>query len=155
IALDATYAYIGTSPQALTAPTGSIVKVPKAGGMPVTIANNVLPLRVVTDGTNVYFIDMGLGGIPGQGSIRAVSVNGGTVTTLVSTAQLAYGLAVLGGFVYWTTAAIPQATTTPETFVMKVPVTGGASTQVSAVIPGDGSYAGGLVVDASNVYWPM
>ena len=65
IAVDATYAYVALIND------GRIVKVPIAGGAPVTLANGQsAPTDIAVDATNVYWTNQGPGGVTFDDSER-------------------------------------------------------------------------------------
>jgi hypothetical protein len=78
--------------------SGTVVKVPKGGGCPVTLASNQIPCWGITlDATNVYFTDENS---TDGGTVMTVPKGGGCVTALAVGANL-LGIAVDSTTVYW------------------------------------------------------
>jgi hypothetical protein len=134
--------------------SGSLVMAPIAGGAATTLAtgqNN--PLRVATDGVNVYWTDEGTANDQAfapddtDGAVMAVPVGGGTPIAIASNQFMMGGLATDGASVYWTRAGTNSTAT--DGAVMKAPVGGGTSTPLAT-----GQYfPTEIAVDATSVYW--
>lgn len=80
---------------------GSIVKLPLAGGAPITLASGISPCGLATDGTSVYFTDFSKGAVNGQ--VLKVPVAGGIPSTIATPgkAPLVCPIAVDATSVYW------------------------------------------------------
>jgi hypothetical protein len=93
LAIDATYIYF-TQPVA-----ARVMRVPITGGPAVALATQVdSPLHLATDGANLYWT-----GGKTVGSIMKLALRAGaTPTTLVTGLGRPRGIAVAGGFVFWT-----------------------------------------------------
>jgi hypothetical protein len=123
--------------------SATILRVARSGGTPAPLvaddaATSSTGSGLATDGVHVYW-----GTIGGDGaSIRAASVDGGSVVTLAPAGD-PYCVAVDDESVYWTDGA--------SFSVMKVPKTGGAPVTLA-------SSAGyeiplSLVIDSTSAYW--
>ncbi len=93
------------------------------------------PTYIATDGTNVYWTDLG------SGTVMQEPVGGGPITMLASGQASPSGIAVSGGYVYWVD--------TSGGTVNKVPVGGGTITMLASgqSLPTD------VATDGVNVYW--
>jgi hypothetical protein len=104
IAIDATSVYwanVGSS-----AGMGSIMKVDKGGGTPVTLADkqNVPGGAIALDAASIYWINMGTPPSFTDGSVWTVTKDKSTVPVEIAAGQAApYGIAVQGSALYWTT----------------------------------------------------
>jgi hypothetical protein len=135
---------------------GAVMKVPLAGGTPVTIASsgNFLP-AIAVDSTSVYWVDVH------AGAVMKVPLAGGTPITLASTvdtAGLGRGIAVDANSVYYGTDSFfcpVDGGACDGTVIMKVPLTGGTSvTLASGPRPsGSATNLGAIAVDATSAYW--
>jgi hypothetical protein len=116
---------------------GAVVKVAVGGGNPVTLATGPAE-AIAVNASTVYFT--------GAGSIMAVPIDGGTVTTLVTGQSFVPpDIALDGDEVYWSNRGSqggPGA-------VMKAPLAGGAPVTIAAT---SGPPAN-IAVDAYRVYW--
>ena len=91
VALDGQNVYFST----LT-PSGSIVKVPKAGGATVTLASNLAsPDGLAVDATHAYFTTYD------DGQVAKVPVGGGNVVVLAFGQSSPDGIVVDATHVYW------------------------------------------------------
>jgi hypothetical protein len=91
VAVDSTNVYWANS-------SGTVMKIPKAGGCPVTLASGQgnAPWGLAVDGTNVYWTDEGYT----SGTVMTVPIAGGCVTGLAAGNNL-LGIAVDSTNVYW------------------------------------------------------
>jgi hypothetical protein len=130
---------------------GAILTAPAAGGgTPLTLASKQsAPAAMVTDGTNLYWTNVGqltpdgLAAL-GTGSVMQVALSGGTPKTLASGQSIPLGLAVSGATVYWAefTLAAPGS-------INSVPV-GGGSLQT---IIGNATDPFGIAVSGATIFW--
>ena len=143
IAVDATYIYWTD----MFSPNGSVMKMPLAGGAPITLASNQdSPESIAVDANNVYWTNAGtpVYGAPGDGTIMKVAIGGGAPQVLASGLE-PRNLVVANGDVYWT----DTVTDTGDGAVMKVSSAGGQPVALATGQPGPG----GLAIDATSVYW--
>jgi hypothetical protein len=133
--VDATNAYLATS--------GALMRLPLAGGTPVTMVAGAAPIATAIDATNVYWID---GGVTGQTTILrapltatnwvAFAGDGGgaqAATTLATQTGDPGAFTVAGGYVYF---AVGSA-------VSRVPTGGGTVQTVETTYPPTGMAVGG------------
>jgi hypothetical protein len=128
---------------------GVVVKVPKGGGSPTTLATGTdrfpsyLPIAV--DSTNVYWVDQ---------SVMKVAKTGGSIVTVAGGGTQSSGsfdvgcrlFAVIGNSLL-VTGSPTGATGSPA--IQSVPVSGAASPTVIA----SGEYPQVLVAGATNLFW--
>jgi hypothetical protein len=113
----------------------SILKMPLAGGAPLTLASGVGCNSLAVGSSFVVWDDL-------QG-IESVPIGGGATTTVFSDANGPYAsVAVDCGFVYWATG----------TQVMKAPLAGGPPTMLAPLVAGWGT-ATGFAFDESSLYF--
>ena len=92
VAVDATNVYWGNLPD------GTLRKQSIAGGPTEVAASGVWgPFDMAIDSQNVYYTFR-----TGTSSVRSVALAGGSTFTILATASDFLGVAVYGGFVYWT-----------------------------------------------------
>jgi hypothetical protein len=112
LAADATSLYLADCENA----PGTLVRVPKTGGAPVTLASGFLQLAqaggMAVDATNVYYANFdvahcGFGNTPGpcDGAVMKVPINGGTPVTIAALSNAPLTIAVDATSVYWVSAA--------------------------------------------------
>ena len=105
---------------------------------PVTLTSELnLPIRVAVDSTNIYWTENN-----SSGTVKKVSISGGTVTTLASGLNNPAGIAIDSTNVYWTEENSSGT-------VKKVSISGGTITTLASGLndPAD------IAVDSTNVYW--
>jgi hypothetical protein len=125
IAVDTAYVYWSfrlcttyPTPCTGTGETGPVVKVPLAGGDPITLASEQRASGMAVDATYVYWVNMGLqANNYADGSVMRVPIAGGTPIALVSMQTVNGWIAVDATSVYWTTGGAAGATGA----VMKAP----------------------------------
>jgi hypothetical protein len=129
----------------------AVMKVPKAGGTPLTLATGDLTLSkhgIAVNSTDVYWAEFNYacGGTdqpcsPGLGRVMRVPVGGGTPSVVASRQSGADSIALDATHVYWTNYN--------EGTVMSVPLAGGKPTTLAS-----GQVAmNDITVDATSVYW--
>src|SRR3972149_83535 len=104
---------------------------------PVTLTSGQSPYHIAVDSTNTYWTDYAT-----SGTVKKVSISGGTVTTLASGLSSPANITVDSTNVYWT-----EFTTTGT--VKKVSISGGTVTTLASGLnePWD------IAIDSKNVYW--
>lgn len=127
---------------------GTVNRVPVDGGEVVQIASLLVGLAgMAVDSQNVYWFanSFGAGGHTAQNVIQAMPVDGGMITTLVSTqAYSIVSLAADGNSVYWGTDGYSGRTAD----LMKLSLDAGTtSTLVAGALPS------WIAVDATSLYW--
>jgi len=129
----------------------AVMKVPKAGGLPVTLATGDLTLSkhgVAVNSTDVYWAEFNYACAgtdqpcnPGLGRVMRVPVGGGTPSVVASRQSGANSIALDATHVYWTSYN--------DGTVMKVPLAGGTPTTLAS-----GQVAmNDLTADGTSVYW--
>jgi hypothetical protein len=139
LALDATSVYWANYDG-----TGSIRRVAKSGGQPVTLysAQNTYPWSMAVDAQNIYWTVPNPYWTNGNTAVMEWPLAGGAATTLASNVANPYDIAVSPTNVYWTTEDSPVA-------LLTVPIDGGSVTPLATVTGG----AGAIAIDANHVYW--
>ena len=145
--------------QTLVLSTGDeIMTVPVSGGPPAVLADaqkNVIGL-VVQNGTILWANAGPTSGVPAnQGSIVSMPLAGGTPTVLAGQLSLLQGIAADDENVYWTIGGprnLVQAGAAPQGAVWKLPLTGGAPTQLAGPFDyvGPVAAANGTVIFAAG-----
>jgi hypothetical protein len=130
IAVDATDVY-------WTNDSGTIMKVPLAGGATTTVASGQnSPRGIAVDATSVYWTTY-IGG-----TVMKAPRGGGAPTTLASGQSFPLTMAVDATSVYWVNWTNPGT-------VMKIPLGGGAPKTLAS----GQNRPDGIAVDATSVYW--
>ncbi len=120
---------------------GSVVKMPLAGGSPVTLASaRANPLGLAIDATSVYWTEFGT-----PGSVLKVPLAGGALVTLASNQANPTGIAVDGASVYWSN----WTGTGTNGSILKMPLTGGTLTTLAS----GQAQPIAIAVDGSSAYW--
>jgi sugar lactone lactonase YvrE len=134
---------------------GAIMKMPLAGGPPVSLASaQVYPWGLAVDAQNAYWTNQG--NDSEQGSVMRVSVAGGTPVALATGQPSPRAIAVDESGVYWVNTAEPRIygisrMNAKGSELMKVPLKGGAPITLAS---GFGSSRGdAIAADGKNVYW--
>lgn len=137
---------------------GAIMKAPKGGGSPAQsiFTGQYVPTAVVTDGTNVYWANLGTfdaqGISNGDGSVWQGSVNGGTPVPLASNQPTPYGIAVESGYVYWANVGKLGGGNLPALnagSIQRVPIGGGAIDTIAS--SQEAPFA--IIVHNGTIYW--
>lgn len=129
LAIDATHAYWTNHT------TGTIMKVPITGGVPMTLTSGqTQPTDIVVDGTHAYWLN--------QDSVMKVPIAGGAATVLASGQSYPHSIAVNATHVFWTN--------NDDQSVKKVGLGGGVATVVATFSNG---YPAGIALDGTHVYW--
>jgi hypothetical protein len=120
----------------------TVSKVSKNGGQITELANGLdIPMNIVTDGSFVYWIEVGPN-INVGGSLRKMSVNGGEITNLVIGLSGANSLVMNGDYLYLTQESVIANA------VNKVHKDGHDFTTLALE-----TAAKGIAVDETYVYW--
>jgi hypothetical protein len=119
---------------------GGVFKMPLDGGSVTQIWSGSGARAIAVSGSNAFFTTMTSPGT-NSGTVRKVSVNGGSATTLVSNQGDPIALAVDGTNVFWTNLA--------NNNVRKVSVNGGSATTIASNFP----QPSGIAIDSSSVYF--
>ncbi len=137
---------------------GAIMKAPIGGGGPAQtlFTGQYIPQALVTDGTNVYWSNLGTfdsqGISNGDGTIWQGSVNGGTPTLLASNQPTPYGIAIDATNVYWANVGKLGGDNLPALnagSIMKAPIGGG---QVETIASSQAAPFA-IVVQNGTIYW--
>lgn len=116
-------------------PDGKVVRLPKAGGPPVILADGLnLPGHLTVDATDVYFMD--------PDHVLKVPIAGGPVTTLAPAYNESYSaVAVDDDQIYWTNYGFKGS-------AERMPKAGGAPFVVDV-----DSYPSALLLSGGSMYW--
>lgn len=115
-----------------------IKKVSTAGGQVITLASNLPFLNdLVVDDIYVYFSEQD------TGDIRKMSINGGSITTVISPSAPPHYLSVDEQNLYWIS----------KTQVGSIPKGGGSATIIDTQVQSDQFLDGSIVVDSTGLYW--
>ena len=133
-AVDETNAY-----WTLFSTNGAVFSAPSAGGsVNLLVPHTDRPLGIAVDTNNVYWVG------DGAGTVNAMPIGGGPITTLATGPGYAEFLVEDSGYLFWSAGL-----DTNDGAILKMPVTGGTPT----VLAWDTYGAGELVVDAQSVYF--
>lgn len=132
LAIDSTSVYfiVGGNPTA-------VQKVPLAGGGVVTLAASTSARGIFVDATSVYWTD------DVAGTVSSVPIDGGAVTQIASQQATPLDVVVDAFNAYWRNSDS----------VMKAPTGGGAPVVLAKQSINTPTYAKGIAVDDSCVYW--
>ncbi len=132
---------------------GAVVRVPRGGGSPTTIALGADNGEIIAvDNTNLYWV----GGAPPigmatQGAVMTMPKAGGPVVTLAATPPIPLSLSVNDTFVTWQTETSSGVGT-----ITSVPKGGGAAVTVASNVTFGEPFAfADAAVDDTNVYFPQ
>jgi hypothetical protein len=118
---------------------GAVFSAPIAGGpVNLMVAHTDRPMGIAVDENNVYWVG------DGNGTVNAMPIDGGAVTTLATGPGFAEFLVLDSGYLFWSAGL-----DTNDGAILRMPVTGGTPTVLAWDIYG----AGPLVVDAQSVYF--
>lgn len=121
--------------------SGTIMKMPKSGGVPVVLASNQAnPHSIAVDANYVYWTNRG-DGTANSGSVNRVPTGGGAVTTYADLQPSPHTIAIDANYVYWTDSVAGS--------VMRVPLAGGSPVPVVA----NEAAPMGLVVTSTCLYF--
>jgi hypothetical protein len=125
-----------------TAP-GSILSVPKCGGIPTTLASNQsVPALPALDSTHVYWPNRG------DGTVARVAKSGGAPETLATNQLTPLFVATDGEYVYWTTFG-QNPEVEPSASLVRVPVSGGTA----KTLTGNQMALGAVAIDGAHVFF--
>ncbi len=118
---------------------GAVFSAPIGGGpVQLLVAHTDRPMGIAVDSTNVYWVG------DGTGTVNAMSIAGGPVTTLATGPGYAEFLTLDSEYLFWSAGL-----DTNNGAILKMPVTGGTPTVLAWDVYGPGP----LVVDAQFVYF--
>jgi hypothetical protein len=117
--------------------SGFVMKVPRGGGTPVTLALGVSPGSIAVDATRVYFGDVD--------DVLAVPLDGGAPVTLASRQQGPEGIVANATSLYWVNNGA----------LMTMPLEGGGvgGRWTALATWKDPNLGAAIALDATNVYW--
>jgi hypothetical protein len=116
--------------------TGKVMRVPKSGGTPQTLAFEVTNEQgIAVDQSNVYWTNT-------AGDVMRTAVDGGPLVPIAFLQADPVSVAVDSTSVYWANSGPPGS-------VVKAPLDGGALTTIASGL----QYPDGIAVDATSVYF--
>jgi hypothetical protein len=136
IAVDSTSVYFCDNYACDASMCGFVYKLPKDGGAPAPLAQVSLCQGLAVDATRAYWTDTG------ANSIAAVSLDGGSPTTLAFGSGNPWAIAVDSTAVYWTDIGNGS--------VNKAPLDGGPQQPISVAAT---LFPEAIAVDSTGVYW--
>jgi len=135
----------------LDAALGTVNQASQNGGNFMVLAHNqVQPQAIAVDLYNVYWVNLGSGGI---GTVNAVAIGGNSVVTLATGQSNPKGIAVDPSFthIYWTSGVDAHAQPSIAS-VLSLAIGAPSGTPPTVLASGYGS-ATGIAVDSQYVYW--
>ena len=143
MAIDATDIYLTAD----SGDNGVVVRVPKSGGAPTTLASTGEdPFGIALDATHVYW--RAANDVEGW-DILSVPKGGGTPTTITSQPEIQWGPVVNDTDLYWAWSSAGVYPGTNTFAVVTVPKSGGTPSTIASGT----DQVMDLTVDATNVYW--
>jgi hypothetical protein len=170
ITVDATNVYFtvgcSSSVGGMTCSGSNVLKVPKSGGAPVTLAPGVGAVAIAADSTDVYWVDAftaqggpGPSTLCGPGAscpsntsgndVRKVALDGGPFTILAAGQGARLGLGVQAGNLYWTNQVCPGGV--PSACMAALMTIAGANGAPTSLVTVAGDVFGPLAADATGV----
>lgn len=134
---------------------GPLLRIPKDGGEPVLLAQNLYgPSSVGVDDTNVYVAAQIENGAAGPlGTIVKVAKNGGAVTTVFTGSEaLSLDVTIDGATAYMTSYAVPASPDSAIATLLGVPLGGGTPGTIAST---NAVVYGYVRTSPSAIYWTI